>query len=67
MVAKPLEIMEKLIVERQNVEVETVIHLHHEEFMKDLCSMMMMTKSQFKDSSHIKSGRYYLPERTHVI
>ncbi len=62
MVAKHLVIKEKLVVERENVEVETVIRLHDEMFMKDLCCIMMMTKSQFKDSSHIKSGRYYLPE-----
>ncbi len=62
MVAKPFVIKEKLVVERENVEVETVIRLHDEEFMKDLCRIMITTKSQFKDSGHIKSSRYYLPE-----
>ncbi len=59
MVAKPLKIMEKLVVESENVEVETVIRLHDKEIMKDLCRITMTTKSQFKDSSHIKSSRYY--------
>ncbi len=62
MVEKSLIIKKKLVVERENVEVETVIRLHDEEFMKDLCRITMTTKSQFKNSGHIKSSRYYLPE-----
>ncbi len=62
MVAKPHVITEKLVIERQNVEVETEIRLQEEEFMKDLCQITLMTKSQFKYSDHFKSGRYYLPE-----
>ncbi len=57
MVAKPLVIEEKLVVKRENVEVETVIRLHDEEFMKDLCHITMTTKSQFKNSSHTKRDR----------
>ncbi len=56
-VAKPTVTKETLIVERQNIEVETVILLHYKEFMKNLCRITMMMKGQFKDSSHIKSGR----------
>ncbi len=55
-------IKERLVVERENVEVETIIRLHDEEFMKDLCHITMTTKTQFKNSGHTKSGRYYLPE-----
>ncbi len=61
-VTKPHIIKEELVDERQNVEVETIIHLHDEEFMKDLCRIAMTTKSQFKDSGHFKSSRYYLLE-----
>ncbi len=42
--------------------METVIRLHDEEFMKDLSCITMTTKGQFKDSGHIKSDRYYIPE-----
>ncbi len=42
--------------------MEIVICLHDKEFMRDLCHITMMTKSQFKDSCNIKSGRYYLLE-----
>ncbi len=52
MVEKPLVIKKTLVVERENIEVETVIRLHDEEFMKYLCRITMMTKSQFN----------YLPE-----
>ncbi len=62
MVAKPLEIKEKLIVERQNVKVETVIRLHDEDFMKDLyCIMMTMkspTTSKAVDTIYQRNQRY---------
>ncbi len=62
MVAKPHIIKEKLIIKRQNVKVEIEIHLHDEEFMKDLCRITLTTKSQLKNSGLFKSSRYYLLE-----
>ncbi len=54
--------MIQLVVEKENVAVETELRLHDEAFVKDLCHITLMTKSQFRDNSHWKSGRYYLPE-----
>ncbi len=39
MVTKPIVIKEKLIIERVNLKVETVIRIHDEEFMKDLAAL----------------------------
>ncbi len=52
--SKPHVFKENLVVESQNVAVETEFRLHDEKFVKDLSRITMMTKSQFKNSGHSK-------------
>ncbi len=40
---------------------ETEIGLHDKMFLADQGRITMLTKKDLKDSSHLKSGRYYLP------
>ncbi len=41
---------------------ETEIRLPDDKFLVDLDSITMLMKKNFKDSGHLKSGRYFLPE-----
>ncbi len=41
---------------------KTEVGLHVQMFLADLGHITMLTKKDFKDSSHLKSGRYYLPD-----
>ncbi len=41
---------------------ETDILIHNDKFLADLGCITMLTKKNFKDSGHLKSGRYFLSE-----
>ncbi len=41
---------------------ETQVSLHGDKFLHDLTHVTMLSKKNFKDSGHLKIGRYYLPE-----
>ncbi len=63
-VSQPLATPKILNIETQNVKEETEVCLHDEKFLTDLSRKTTVTKKDFKDTGHLKSGRYYLPEST---
>ncbi len=61
-VSQPSSNTKILNIKTKNVKEETEVRLHDEKFLIDLSCKTMVTKNHFKDSSHLKSVRYYLPE-----
>lgn len=53
----------KLEINVPTTEEEILTRLHDDIFLSDLNRLTMLSKKQFKDAGHVKSGRYYLPEK----